>query len=774
VIGIAAAICVTSGLAIASRSSVVRERVRTLLAEDVDPDLTVVLPFRGDSSGLSVLSGNNTARLLYDALGRWKDLKLGDEMAAVEAGRLKGASPTSVNEARGIARSLGAGRFVWGEVSDQRGVTRISAQLYDERAPNRPISHAVYLSAEDGASGRIEELADSLVAKLIASPVASTGTSGTRTFAALKRYAEGYAALRDWNTGLAERDFRGALDLDPHFAQAELGLAQSMAWSGPQRAAEWMEPAARALADSVSLSPRDRSLARGLLALAQGRMPDACDIYRRLIARDARDFAAHYGLGDCLSMDRVVLPDASSPSAWKFRGSLHTAIKEYREALELIPSYQEGSSGQTFARLTDRILFSDPGDYRRGFALTPDTVWMGAFPEIEGDTLAFHPRPRPTLMTRPATQRDALARNRELLRSLMSRWVQSFPGSGTAWAHYAVALESLGELDTLDQTHRGPGALGAIANARRLSGDDSLTSDRQAVTQVRILLRLRRFDAAAGVVDSQLASRRLPSAAEAIVLAPLAALTGRARLTARLLASAATDSANEMFADPRGGERALPEPVVAAAATFAAYAALASPVDSLRAVADRLEAAIRRSVGPRDRDAARASVLLPAVFQAQPAMGSSVFTELHGTHARLVLWQALARGDTTTVLRAIAREVTRMQSREIAPAPDLELQFALLSLAAGDTTHAIAILDRVAAALPELGDRLTLEVLPAAALPRVLWLRARLEQQTASRTNARTDWAAARALWAHADPELRTASDAIAQPQRSRSTGERK
>jgi tetratricopeptide (TPR) repeat protein len=775
-IGVAATVLVASGLTIAGRSSAMRERIRALLAADVDPDLTVVLPFRTDSSGLSVLSGDNTARLLYDALGRWKDLKLGDPMGAVEAGRLKGAPPVSVNEAREVARSLGAGRFVWGDVSDQRGVTRISAQLYDDRTPTRPISHVVYLSAEDGASRRIEELADSLVAKLVESPAASSGTSGTRTFAALKRYAEGYAALRDWNTELAERDFRGALDLDPHFAQAWLGLAQAMAWSGTHRSAEWLESSANALVDSTALSRRDRALARGLLALAQGRMAEACDIYRGLIARNTRDFAAHFGLGDCLSTDRVVVPDPASPTGWRFRGSLHTAIEEYRAALELIPSYQEGSSGQTFARLTNRILFTDPGDYRRGFALAPDTIWMGAFPEIDGDTLAFHPRPRPSFMTeaRPATQRDALARNRELLRSLMTRWVRTFPRSGTAWAHYAVALESIGELDTLDQTRRAPGALGAIANARRLTGEDSLTVDRYVMMQVRILLRLRRFDAAAAAVDSLLAARRLPTAAEANVLAPLAALTGRARLLARLLASAAADSANEMFTDPLLGERPLPQPVVTAAAMFTAYAALASPADSLSALVERLDSAIRRSVGPTDRDAVRASALLPAVFQAQPTLGASLITGLRGTNARLASWHALTRGDTAAVRATIARDVARMRSSETVPAPDAALQGALLALAARDTAHAIAILDRVAAALPELGNRLTVEILPAAALPRVLWLRAMLEQRTTSQTNARAEWAATRALWLHADPELRSAADSVSQSQGSRSTSGRK
>jgi hypothetical protein len=68
----------------------------------------------------------------------------------------------------------------------------------------------------------------------------------------------------------------------------------------------------------------------------------------------------------------------------------------------------------------------------------------------------------------------------------------------------------------------------------------------------------------------------------------------------------------------------------------------------------------------------------------------------------------------------------------------------------------------------------TTEVLPAAALPRVLWLRARLEQGNPSRTNGRAEWSAARVLWSHADPEIRAASDPIVQPQRSGSNGERK
>jgi len=754
---------VAAAIVIASIASSVVARMRGAAASrDVDPDLIVVLPFRGDSTGRAILSGENAARLLYDALGRWTDLKLGDEMAAVEAGRRKNPELVSLTAARAIARRLGAGKFVWGEVTDQRGTARISAQLYDERRPADPVTHVAYLSAGDGAAAAIEEIADSLVAKLVGKPAAGSGASGTRMFAALKRYAEGYAALHEWNTELAKQDFAGAVDLDPRFPQAWLGLAQSMAWSGEHRAPEWREAAARAVADSEALAPRDRLLARGLLALSEWRMADACDVYRALIARDPRDFAAHFGLGDCLSMDRLVVVDPKSPTGWRFRGSLHTAIREYLRALDLVPSYLEGSRGQTFARLTNRILFNDPGIHRRGFALTPDTVWMGAYPEIENDTLAFHPRPRAEILGgfEPPTHQEAIARNRQQLRMLTARWVTAFPQSATAWEQHAMSLESLGVLDTLDETRRGAGALGAIATARRLGAVDSLGLVRQIATHARILLKLRRFGAAEALIDSAIVARPTPSSGEANLLAPLAALTGRARLTAQLLAVAAGDVTNELFSDPRGGGRPLPAAVLTAAGSYAGFAALGAPLDSLRVARDRADRMIRSWVMPRDLDAVRTTVFLTSDFQAQPALGAALMTTLHDPGERMLpSWQALAGGDTVNARRLIGPELVRQASSDAIPAPDVLLQYSLLALAVRDTAAAMAVLDRVINTLPELESRLTTEVFPAAALPRVLWLRSRLTQGIP--VQRATSWSSAKVLWLHADPELRVMSDSI-------------
>ncbi|HKW49289.1 MAG TPA: hypothetical protein VJN70_17675, partial [Gemmatimonadaceae bacterium] len=522
------------------------------------------------------------------------------------------------------------------------------------------------------------------------------------------------------------------------------------------------DPASRALLDSNALGPRDRLLARGLAALAEWRMADACDVYRRLIARDPRDFAAHFGLGDCLSRDRVVIRDRSSPTSWRFRGSLQTAIQEYLRALELVPSYLEGSRGQTFGSLTNRILFDDPSMVRLGFALTPDTIWMGAYPEIQNDTLAFYPRPRAQFIAtgEPATHRDAVARNRDQLRVLSERWVRLFPQSSAAWEHYAKALESVGILDTLDVTRRGPGALGAVDRAIRLAGADTLARLTQEATRVRVLLKLRRFAAAQASAESAIASRPSRSAGDAAVLAPLAALTGRARLTSTLLAIAATDSNNELFSDRHGGGRVLPVPVMTAAGAFAGYAAFGAPADSLRATRDRLERTIRNSVGVTSRDAVRSTVFLPWSFQAEPTLGTSLLLTVHDARERLLVpWQSLGRNDPAAARQTVAREAERIRASDFLPAPDVSLQFALLALAVGDTSAARLVLDHVIAALPELSTRLTTEVNPAAALPRVLALRAQLARR--DETGAIATWAAARPLWLRADPEVLAAFDVL-------------
>lgn len=729
----------------------------------VDPDVVAVIPFRheGAADG-AALTGDDCARLLYDALARWQTLRFSDEMRVYDARRRRGPGELTIEGARALAQGVGAGRFVWGDVSDQNGALRISAGLYDGRR-GTPVTHVVYVKTPGEVAGKFGELADSLVAKLVGTPAAAVGALGTRNFDALRRYAEGYAALHRWNTDLAERSFRAATELDPSFAQASLALAQAMAWGGGHPPPAWREAAARAVGDSGALAPRDRLLARALLAMAEWRMADACTAYRALLARDPHDFAAHLGLGDCLSNDRLVVPDPASPTRWRFRSGLHAAIAEYAQALRLVPSYLEGSRVDAFARLTNRVLFTELGDFRRGFALAPDTVWMRAYPELVHDTLAFRPVPAApsTRLYEPPTHREAVAANQRQLRDFAAQWVHAFPTSATALEHYAEALEVTGALDTLDQALRTPGALRLIVAARRQRAEDDESAVRRAAVHVRILLKLGRFGPAQMVAESALAAQPAPGPREAGRLAPLAALTGRARLTAGLLQRASADSNSPLFWDPAGPARPLPASVLGAAAAFAGYAALAAPAESLRATHQRTERAIRSWVRPDDRERVRTLVLLPISFQAQPALGLAALRTLHGPGYRfLAPWQALARGDSAAARGMIAGAKAATWANTV-PAPDVFLQRAILALAVYDTAAAAATLDSVVVALPQLGVRLTEEVSPAAALPRSLLLRARLAGGDVAAASLR---AAAASLWVRADPELRAAIDSLRPP----------
>jgi hypothetical protein len=141
-----------------------------------------------------------------------------------------------------------------------------------------------------------------------------------------------------------------------------------------------------------------------------------------------------------------------------------------------------------------------------------------------------------------------------------------------------------------------------------------------------------------------------------------------------------------------------------------------------------------------------------------PTFGAPVTAPLENARElRLPYWQLLARGDTVGV-RRLVKLLSRGAPTDAAD-PDFELQFSLLALAVGDTNSATAILDRVVVGLPELGRRLTSEVLPAAALTRVLFLRAQLAR--GARAEPVTLWSSARILWLHADAELRAAADSL-------------
>jgi hypothetical protein len=511
-------------------------------------------------------------------------------------------------------------------------------------------------------------------------------------------------------------------------------------------------PASYAAAHADRLAPRDRTIAEALAALADERYPEACDRYRALLASDARDFAALFGLGDCQARDPVVVRDAASPTGWRFRSSYHSAIESFERALALLPSVQLAFRGAELERLQS-LLRTDANSLRGGLSL-PDSARFAAFPSLDHDTLAYVPWPLADIAaarpgTVPTTLTDAVASNRARLRVVTARWLDAFPDGEAALYAHARVLESVGALTGADPRQS------ALAAARRARA--AATTDRDgraaALLELRLLLKTSAWIDARALADTLLAAPGPTSASDADALAPVAALRGRVRRTAELLRTAAPE--HRALVD--GRVMTVAAPAVESARALLAYAALVPWSDSVSVLVRRTDTLITRWVEPSQRDAARQALLtVPAALAFGHVRGIPPAV-LRGDDFVVVAQQALARGDSAGARRVLDDALA--QQRAIRPGDvtlDAVYLQAELALALGDTAAVSRRLDAALGALGASGASLTMRVPESAALVRTMILRAELAARAGDRETARRWAEPAMLLWSGADPELQS------------------
>jgi len=572
--------------------------------------------------------------------------------------------------------------------------------------------------------------------------------------AAWRSYARGHAALRDWDLPAAEQAFRAAATADPEYAHAHLWLAQTLDWGRRTADDLWRDAATRAFALADRLPPYERALAGGQLLLAQGRFPEACDAYRRLVQRDTNDFAAWYGLGECQGSDPMVVRDAASPSGWRFRGSSHAAVRAYLRALDVMPSFHLALRGGAFARLP-ALLIPEQHTIRLGYAVAGDTLWFAAFPALDHDTVAFTPYARQDVFagkpgTIPPTTAAAVAHNRDVLKGVTTNWVRTFPASADAREQLATVLETRGEIGEADSEDQS-----ALLSARRarLLSRDAAQRLRLGVAEARLLAKLARFAEARRAADSLLAAYPQPTVSDAEQLAGAAALTGRLRRTVQLLERSAQGAS---FYGPDGAELRAPPPLAEAALAFLGYAALGAPAESLAAFVPRSAALVESYVEPRRRQTAYPALFDGPLRLAYPELGHRAFegVPVGGDYLRRMQW-SLDRGDSAAVTRGL--DALRAQRRNIR-AGDVTVDGVYtegrLLLAVGDTAAAVRSFDQALSALPTLSVALLSRVPQAACLVRTMALRAELAAHTGDAATARRWAGAVVTLWAAADPEL--------------------
>ena len=737
----------------------------------VDPNLHVVLPFAVRSGVAAAwMTGEQIESLLYDAMARWHDVRLVGEIRANDAWARQRAPLPSLHDALAVARDLGAGVLAWGEAAPAGDSVAVRAGLYDVARGGRTVQEREVriprrLASVDVVGDKFSELAAGLLAAGGGAAPPPGESLGTTFLAAWQPYLTGTEALNHLDVARAESLFQRAVRADPDFARAHLALAEVADWAG-RPAADWLGFARSAVAHADRLpDARDSAMAWGLLYLAQGQYPDACARFRAALLRDSLDVSAWFGLGECQRRDTVVVRDPRQPGGWRFRSSYEGAIQAYRRALEIAPSFNLAFGAAAYARLA-RLLVAESFETATGGAMPPDTGAFLGWPALRHDSLVLVPVrfSESVRHSEPPSHPAAVARGQTMLREVVEQWVSAFPWSAQAHAAAGSVLELQGLLGGEGGGGGGAGrssALHELREALRFE-TDSLQRLALAISAIRLQLKSLRFGAARRAADSLLASPVPSAPGAASDLASVAALVGRANLTADLLARDASDTS---FRLPAGSPVNQLRPATTEALRLLAYASLGAPVESITVAEARVDTLVRRWVaGARWSGVLRALVSY-AAFLAFPVRGwSPVAGPSDGYFLSDAQW-LLSRADTAGARARLApsrRDQASFTSGDVLPA--LAYEEAYLLAAAGDTAAAEGFLDLSLDNLQAAPTFLLVEPAQSGSLVRAMALRARLAARRGDPARARRWAAAVDTLWSGGDPELRAFASALRKP----------
>ena len=691
----------------------------------------------------SVIAPVHEDQLLYDALTWWRDVSVADPLEVRAALERRGGGALTSRTAQQVAVELRARYYIRGEVSRIGDSLRIHAALYDAGTNAHVRDASVRVGADlRGASSAFAALAEHLLFGDDERTRRLGSDHPTRSFLARREYARGLAAVEQWELAAADSAFVAATQHDPLHAQAHLWLAQVRSWHDAPPAA-WRSAAERAATGRQGLASRDQVLSDALLALARGEVERACATWGRLATRTPDDFVAWYGWGNCLSRDSMVVRDPTSRSGWRFRSSYHQAIKAYHQAFRLLPSIHRSLRSHSFEAVR-RLLMTDRTEMRVGRAVPPDTARFHARAAWQGDSLVLVPfTQREVAEIRPwaraPTANLAVQHQRQLFREIATAWAAADPQSADALEALALSLEMLSDPFCLDTLRRARSLATDPDQRARLAGAEAWVRLKFAIPG-----DLARLRVAKALADSLLRAHPPTRAREPVLLASLAAVTGRAHLAASLNRHPAAAL-----------EWLVPGPIAGDAPALLVFAALGGPSDSLRALERWVEAGIER-LPEAEQQPNRLQWLGRPAMLAFPNHRLGAITKLAGAgSSRVDALAAFIRGDTIAVQQFLANWRTAHQgSRPMDLTLDALYVEAWLLAALRDDHAAIAWLDPTLNALWGTAPQIFADPARAGALVRAIALRAELAERVGDRATARQWATVVVVLWSDADEFL--------------------
>jgi hypothetical protein len=349
--------------------------------------------------------------------------------------------------------------------------------------------------------------------------------------------------------------------------------------------------------------------------------------------------------------------------------------------------------------------------------------------------------------------------------------VKASPRDPDAHAFVGNILEATGEL--VGGQHA---ALDEIRLARSLGRDTPGTSVptrlrdlRLGTSEVRLWLRLGRFDKAAALADSLLLDLRVPteldekSQAEITeTLSTIAALRGRFQSVLGLEKRFAAEYQVRLES---GEHLTLPPTLGTDAITLNAYASFGVGPDSITAIAERITQKTKSLIAPAKAASVRDAILTRPFTLAAPLIGPASLASLGSNRALMVRAIRFLANNNRVSARRLSDSLVARRS-EYAPGEvtmDAVYQDAWLRTAVGDSAGAASLLDNALRGLSVALPSILADPVEAACLVRATILRAELAASMRRPMIAKARAAEAYQLWGRGDPVISASLARIAQ-----------
>lgn len=268
-------------------------------------------------------------------LSQWNDLTVVDHERLhdlLAKHRLKVGDDIGLDMARRLAREAGVWTVVLGDFTPAGDSLHLAARVYDVASGKRVDVARV----DDRPGADVRPLFDQLAAKLLDLSGApdeiriGLARSTTQSLEAFRAYLSGVEQLNRWDLAGADRDLQRAISIDTTFGLAYYKLALTRGWLVGTDDSIGDRAILRATTYSGNLPVHERTVINAYRAFLDGEYADARGLYQQLIAREAGDADAWYGLGEAWFHDTTGVNQAP---AWT------QAMRAFKRTLSLDPNY---------------------------------------------------------------------------------------------------------------------------------------------------------------------------------------------------------------------------------------------------------------------------------------------------------------------------------------------------------------------------------------------------------------------------------------------------